>query len=289
MKKLGKYIHAVVLIACVLLSKSAVAESSSATLQLSKKQADSLVEDQPFHLPPAYTLIPNDKYGDEVTLGLNIFTKTQTYASRYVGNGLNCSNCHLDGGRKPNAAPLWAAYGMYPTYRAREDRNITIQERIQMCFQFSLNGFKPALDAPEMRALVSYMHFLSKGVPSGVEMPGRGYPQILKTGQDANPTRGKDVYQSKCVFCHGESGEGQKSGEDEQGAYQVPPLWGMDSYNKGAGFSRVEMLAGFIKANMPLGQGWSLTDQEALDVAAFINRQMRPWNPRKGFLKGFFE
>lgn len=40
---------------------------------------------------------------------------------------------------------------------------------------------------------------------------------------------------------------------------------------------------------MPLGQGWSLTDQEALDVAAYINLQIRPFDPRKGLLKGFFD
>ena len=63
----------------------------------------------------------------------------------------------------------------------------------------------------------------------------------------------------------------------------------MDSYNKGAGMANNNILAGFIKANMPLGQPWSLTDQEALDVAAYINQHIRPFDPRKGLLKGLFD
>ena len=45
----------------------------------------------------------------------------------------------------------------------------------------------------------------------------------------------------------------------------------------------------YHKPNMPLGQPWSLTDQEALDVAAYINLQVRPLDPRKGLLEGLFD
>jgi len=239
-----------------------------------------------YHLPPTEDQVPSDKYGDEVRLGKQIFTETRKYARRYTGNGLSCSNCHLDAGQRPNSAPLWAAFGMYPAYRAKNDRCNTLEERIQQCFRFSLDGISPTLDAPEIRALVAYAHFLSRGVPVGVEVPGRGYPQIVKTGQDPNPTRGHDVFAARCAVCHGEDGLGRKNAE---GGYQFPPLWGMDSYNKGAGFARNELLAGFIKANMPLGQEWSLSDQEALDVAAYINLQLRPWDPRKGVIGGLLD
>ncbi len=36
----------------------------------------------------------------------------------------------------------------------------------------------------------------------------------------------------------------------------------------------------FIKANMPLSQGGTLTDQQAWDVAAFMNSHERPQDPR---------
>ncbi len=247
---------------------------------------DHLKGNSKYHAPRNDDEIPNDKYGDEVRLGKKIFTETYKYARRYSGNDLSCSNCHLDSGRKPNSAPLWGAFGMYPAYRAKNDRSNTLEERIQQCFRFSMNGFSPALDAPEIRALVSYIHFLSKGVPIGVEMPGRGYPQVIKTGYDPNPTRGGDAYKQKCASCHGIDGQGQKK---DGGGYVFPPLWGMDSYNKGAGLARNDLLAGFLKANMPLAQDWTLSDQEALDLAAYINLQIRPWDPRKGILEGLLD
>jgi thiosulfate dehydrogenase len=38
--------------------------------------------------------------------------------------------------------------------------------------------------------------------------------------------------------------------------------------------------AGFIKANMPLSQGGKLTEQQAWDVATYIDSQPRPQDPR---------
>lgn len=239
-----------------------------------------------YHVSPADETIPNDKYGDDVRLGKKIFTETWHYARRYTGNGLACANCHLDAGRRAHAGPMWAAYGMYPAYRSKNDRNNTIEDRIQQCFRYSMNGISPAKDTPEIRALVSYIHFLSRGAPVGVEMPGRGYPLIQKTGRDPSPTRGADGYRKKCASCHGDNGKGK---ERKGGGYLFPPLWGMDSYNKAAGLARNRLLAGFIKANMPLGQGWSLSDQEALDIAAYINLQIRPLDPRKGIIEGILD
>jgi thiosulfate dehydrogenase len=57
-------------------------------------------------------------------------------------------------------------------------------------------------------------------------------------------------------------------------------LWGPDSFNWGAGMHQVGNAAGFIKANMPLSQGESLSDQDAWDVALFIDSQERPQDPR---------
>ena len=48
----------------------------------------------------------------------------------------------------------------------------------------------------------------------------------------------------------------------------------------GAGIHHVDVAAAFIKANMPLGQGNSLSDQEAWDVALYIDSHERPQDPR---------
>ena len=44
---------------------------------------------------------------------------------------------------------------------------------------------------------------------------------------------------------------------------------------------RLDTAAAFVKANMPLGQGGSLSDDDAYDVAAFFTRQPRPDFARK--------
>ena len=63
---------------------------------------------------------------------------------------------------------------------------------------------------------------------------------------------------------------------------RYPPLWGSQSYNQGAGLFRMSRLAGYVKANMPFGASYQnpqLTDDEAWDLAAFINLQPRPNHP----------
>ena len=74
-------------------------------------------------------------------------------------------------------------------------------------------------------------------------------------------------------------GFGLLATNDKRRGYVFPPLWGPDSFNDGAGMHRVLTAARFIKARMPLGEA-DLTDDEAFDVAAFINAQPRPVDGR---------
>lgn len=228
---------------------------------------------------------PPDKHGELVYQGYRIFTETPKAARIYAGNGLNCSSCHLDAGRKADAAPLWAAFGMYPAYVAKADRVVTFAERIQQCFTFSMNGMPPPLDSHEMAALLAYSQWTTRGRPVGQAQAGRGFPTVARTGADPNPLLGKALFAQQCAACHGAHGAGQKNPD---GSFAVPPLWGMQSYNKGAGMHRNDLLAGFLKANMPLGNA-HLTDQEALDVAAWIQLQERWPDPRKGLVAGLLE
>jgi thiosulfate dehydrogenase len=108
-------------------------------------------------------------------------------------------------------------------------------------------------------------------------MPGRGYPPLTETRLGFDPKRGAAVYAARCALCHGEKGNGVTNAE---GRTLFPPLWGPGSYNWGAGMHRVDAAAAFVKHNMPLGLEGAVTDQEAWDVAAFMNSHERPQDPR---------
>jgi len=237
-----------------------------------------------FFVPPSVHEIPEGHEGRLIELGRLIFTDTQTYAARYVGNGLNCSNCHLNEGRKPMSAPLWAAYGRYPQYRNKSRQVVTFEERLQDCFRFSMDGLAPTLDSNEIKALTAYSHWLSKKVPVGVRMQGQGFASTTMT-EAPSAVRGELVFRQYCERCHGADGLGRKRPD---GGYQFPPVWGSDSYNRGAGMHRVPTCAAFVKANMPLGQGLTLTDTQALDVCEFIHYQDRPWDPRRSVWSNLF-
>jgi thiosulfate dehydrogenase len=238
-----------------------------------------------YFVPPKIEDLDDSKYADEVRLGRNIFIDTQHYAKRFVGNGMNCSNCHLQEGRKPHAAPLWAAYPLYPMYRDKSRQVISFQERLQDCFRFSMNGMAPTLDSREIEALTTYAQWLSTGIPVGTIMAGRGFARIDKT-EDPSPFNGAIHYKQYCASCHGDNLEGKKFTNRE--GYMFPPLAGPDSYNKGAGMHKVKTCAGFVKANMPLGKSNVLTDDQALDVCVHIFMQDRPWDPRKGMFMSIF-
>ena len=227
--------------------------------------------------PPQESELPDNAYGKLVRQGYALFVDTKRLAPQFVGNGLNCSNCHLDQGRLANSAPLWGAYPMYPAYRKKNDKVNTFAERLQGCFQFSMNGgTPPAADSAEITALSVYAYWLSSKAPLGVELPGRGYPDVAQPAKGYDLGQGAKVYEAQCSVCHGAQGQGQKVGD----SFVMPPLWGKDSYNWGAGMHRINTAASFIKHNMPLGKGGSLSDQQAWDVAAYVNSHERPQDPR---------
>lgn len=88
---------------------------------------------------------------------------------------------------------------------------------------------------------------------------------------------GKVVYAAQCQSCHQANGEGQLQPTGDE--YLYPPLWGKHSYNDGAGLYRLSNFAKYIKYNMPLGATHTntiLTDEQAWDLAAFVNSSPRP-------------
>lgn len=252
-----------------------------------ERAADAGAEEAPgAFAPPSLDSAPEGPYGDAVRRGALIISDTQTYAADYAGSAHNCSNCHLYAGQRPGAAPYWAAWGMYPDYRKKTGRIDTLEDRIRGCFVYSMNaqaskaGRAPEAGDPLLADIQAYMRWLATEAPTNHAMEGRGYPTPAKPEGGPSLAAGAEVYASKCAICHGEDGQGMRS-EDGGDALHFPPLWGPDAYNWGAGMHRINTAAGFIQGNMPLGQGGTLSDKEAWDVAAFINSHERPKDPRQ--------
>jgi len=221
--------------------------------------------------PPSPETIPGSQLGEQIRLGYQIVVNTQEYANPYVGNSLNCTNCHLDAGLNPNAASFVGLAAVYPEYRPRNARVNTLADRVNECFERSLNGRALPPDSSKLQAVVAYITWLSRGVPSGATIPWRGLQRIASR-RPLDSANGKNLFANKCAFCHGSDG---------QGTMAAPPVWGPQSYNIAAGMARVTVAAAFIKSNMPRGWGWSLSDDDAYDVAAYINSHPRPDFPGK--------
>ena len=225
----------------------------------------------PFKVPDEINM-PSGPEGAAISLGKALITDTKKRLPNNVGNGLNCSNCHLGAGTVALAGPYVGLQGVFPEYRNRGGNIDSLQERINDCFLRSMNGKALAYDSTEMNAILMYIHWLSTGIPVGTAVAGRGMGQVDSTLKP-NPARGKQVYAEKCTVCHGASGAGTANAA---GGYTFPPVWGNASFNIGAGMARTYTAAAFIKHNMPLGQGGTLSDQDAIDVAEFMTHQPRP-------------
>lgn len=221
---------------------------------------------------PAESTIPAGPEGEAVRLGRSLVTDTGKLLPRNVGNGLTCANCHLGAGTKADAGPFVGLWGVFPEYSSRDGRIDSLQQRINDCFARSMNGTPLPPESREMNALLMYIRWLSTGVPTGVEVAGRGMGTVDTTLRP-DPARGRKVYAAKCASCHGDDGSGIAN---PAGGYVFPPVWGRASYNVGAGMARTYVAAAFVRHNMPLGLGNTLSDQDAVDVADYVAHQPRP-------------
>ncbi|MHA4809441.1 c-type cytochrome [Flavitalea flava] len=192
-------------------------------------------------------------------------------------NGMNCQNCHLEAGALPWGDNFGAVCSTYPRFRERRDAIESIFQRVNDCFERSLNGQALDSGSHEMQAIIAYIKWLGEKIPRGTQLKGCGIRSLKFLGRAADVTQGESVYLNKCMSCHGPEGEGKT---DSTGSFFLyPPLWGRNSYNTAAGLYRLSRFAGFVKDNMPLGASYQnplLTDEEAWDVAAFVNSRPRP-------------
>jgi cytochrome c peroxidase len=238
--------------------------------------------------PDAVQLPQGDSEHDQlVRYGHRLLTDTYAHlgevagdsSKAYSGNALDCGHCHQNAGTKPYGIPWIGVTDRYPTYRGRADGMASLKDRINGCMQRSMDGRPLPKESREMRAMIAYMEWLGKEAPE--EMTAVGSPALpTLPPRAANPEAGAQWYRVACQACHGADGSGYRAmSASDDGAYVVPALWGPGSYNNGAGMHRVLKSAGFIKANMPLGTPWHrpmLDDEQAYDIAAYINSQGRP-------------
>lgn len=221
-----------------------------------------------FRVPPD-SEIPDGVLGASIRRGRALLNATRDSLPQHVGNELRCTSCHLTDGRQANAIPWVGVYARFPQYRSRNDDVNVLADRINDCFQRSMNGTALPADGQAMKDMIAYMAFLSRGYAVGSDVEGQGLPDLAPLPGDT--ARGAQVFASTCVACHGADGQGTPA---------APALWGPESYNIGAGMSRLRTAASFIKHNMPFGNP-NLTDQQAFDVAAYVNAQPRPDYPGK--------
>lgn len=208
--------------------------------------------------------IPEGVHGDAIRRGRAILLAAGDSLPEYVGNDLTCTNCHLDAGTRAWAAPWVGVYSRFPQYRSRNAQVNLIEDRINDCIQRSLGGKPLPWDHPAMRDIIAYMGWLSVDYPVGGVVEGEGFDRFGPL--DPDTARGREVYAGECARCHGDQG---------QGTPLAPPMWGERSYSIGAGMARLRTAAAFIRRNMPFDRPGTISDQQAYDVAAYINSQPR--------------
>jgi thiosulfate dehydrogenase len=240
------------------------------------------------HPVPDLNKLPPGPYKELVQYGHELTTRTFAHIGpevvdvrkRFAGNNLACASCHQQAATKPFAMPWTGVSATFPQYRGREDDISTVEERVNGCMERSMSGKALPLDSREMKAFVTYISFLSRGIPVGATVEGAGMVQSKMPNRRANLDNGAKVYAAQCVACHGDNGQGVRAGQpgDAQG-YVFPPLWGPDTFNNGAGMNRLAMATRFIKHNMPQGTNFDapqLSDDDAYDVAAYMLSKPRP-------------
>ena len=230
--------------------------------------------------------LTDPKLGDQIKWGYRIFVDTPREAPRLTGGGVACVNCHLNAGQRERALPLVGITGMFPEYNNRAARLISLQDRVVDCFLRSENATGrgtddlPSTGSKEVLAVTAYLSWLSRGYPVGANPAWRNKNAIaadtlIPIGR-LDASIGEGIYTERCASCHGPDGQGVQIGDKKAG-----PLWGPGSWNDGAGAARVYTLAGIIRYSMPYLSPGSLTDEEAQQVAAFINSKPRPLFPFK--------
>lgn len=223
--------------------------------------------------------IPAGKYGEAIRYGLDLMNRTAYWigpdgkSGQFLGNKMNCTNCHQEAGTKPFSFNLIHTFQNYPQYRAREGKVLSLAERVNNCIMHPHIGKPLPLNSKEMIAFLSYFKWLNDSLEIPKNSPGLQNVSLEFPSEAASSKNGEKLYQAHCSRCHGKEGDGILQANDE--TYIYPPLWGSKAYQPGSSMHRVIKLAQWIYTNMPYQiashEKPFLTSGEAFDLAAFIN------------------
>lgn len=235
-----------------------------------------------FWMAPDIETISDKKQKGQVEYGKELIAHTAKYLGpkgsvMQISNGMNCQNCHLQAGTGVFANNYGSVASLYPKFRSRSGGVEDIEKRINDCIERSLNGKPLNTNSKEIKAIEAYINFLGSNVKKGEKAKGSGFKNIEYLDRAADPMKGQVVYASSCQSCHQADGLGVLNPNKTE--YIFSPLWGKNSYNDGAGLTRISNFARYVKYNMPQGvthENAQLSDEEAWDVAAYVNSQPRP-------------
>lgn len=223
---------------------------------------------------------PKGELGKMVRLGEDIIMNTNTHklTKDLVGNSLKCTSCHFNGGKTKALGTFIGTAAAFPAYSKREKSVQTLQDRINNCFMRSMNGTRPIIDSEASVAMATYVTWLSTGIPIKMNpkkpvnnfysktWPGvKAVKPLIKKATHANYVNGEKLYVKRCASCHSIDGQGEGNN---------PPVWGSNSYNTGAGLSKLDKMATWLKHSMPLGNT-NLTKEETVDISIYVNAQER--------------
>ena len=216
---------------------------------------------------PSPAPMPTGAEGELIRYGRSLITDTKKYAGSYITSNMSCAACHIDAGTKAHGGSFVGIYANFPQWNKRAKRFITFDDRLSECFLYSMNGRPPPSYSREVTAMTAYIAWLSRGAEVGKGFPGQGFVTV-NAAQPPDKLAGEKIYTAKCAACHGANGAGNS-------AANFPPLWGAKlPFNDGAGMNT--KMPAFVKANMPVGEEGSLSDQDAVDVSAYVLSHARP-------------
>ena len=272
-----------VMMHCTPTQTGAEKKSSEMDDSVTRKKIADLFDRSDQWMAPDTTQLSANATGRQILYGRDLIANTALYLGpngfvSHSSNGMNCQNCHLDAGTRLYANSFSAVASTYPKLRPRSGALESVEKRVNDCMERSMNGKKLDSLSKEMRAMVAYIKWVGKDVKKDIIPRGSSVVDLPFLDRAADSATGRIAYMKNCITCHGTDGQG-KLNVDEK-TYQYPPLWGSHSYNVSAGLFRLSRLAGYIKSNMPYLTSSHdkpiLTNEEAWDIAAFVNSKPRP-------------